>query len=88
MREAQPVKRLQAVGTPAIANSRIGKIPKELTRKEIKDIIGEFKDAALRVKKAGFDGVEIHSADGYLLNQFYSPLTNKRTDDYGGDGVG
>lgn len=59
--------------------------PKELTIKEIKEIIENFKDAALRVKQAGFDGVEIHSAHGYLLNQFLSPLTNKRTDEYGGD---
>ncbi|MCB2290149.1 NADH:flavin oxidoreductase [Clostridium sp. CS001] len=75
----------EPVGPSAIANPRLGNIPKELTKREIKDIIGEFKDAALRVKEAGFDGVEIHSAHGYLLNQFFSPLTNKRTDEYGGD---
>jgi 2,4-dienoyl-CoA reductase-like NADH-dependent reductase (Old Yellow Enzyme family) len=59
-------------------------MPKELTKEEIEQIVRDFKDAALRVKKAGFDGVEIHSAHGYLLNQFLSPLTNKRTDEYGG----
>ena len=60
-------------------------LPRELAIDEIKEIEDKFADAALRVKKAGFDGVEIHSAHGYLLNQFLSPLTNKRSDEYGGD---
>ena len=60
-------------------------LPTELTVNEIKEIEDKFADAALRVKKAGFDGVEIHSAHGYFLDQFLSPLTNKRTDEYGGD---
>lgn len=54
----------------------------------IKELIMKFKDAAKRVKDAGFDGVELHSAHGYLLNQFYSPITNKRNDEYGGDLLG
>jgi NADPH2 dehydrogenase len=57
----------------------------ELTRQEIKEIVQAFGEAAGRAKQAGFDGVEIHSAHGYLLNQFFSPLTNKRFDAYGGD---
>ena len=60
-------------------------MPGELTKEEILDIIKQFASAAVRVKKAGFDGVEIHSCHGYLLNQFLSPLSNKRTDEYGGD---
>lgn len=50
---------------------------------EIGEIREAFVKAAVRAKKAGFDGVEIHSAHAYLLNQFYSPMTNKRTDEYG-----
>jgi len=74
----------EAVGPSAILNPRKGGIPRELTPIEISAIVAAFGDAALRVKQAGFDGVEIHSAHGYLLNQFLSPLTNQRTDEYGG----
>lgn len=73
------------VAPSVIRNPRRGDMPRELTSNEIANIVQAFHDAALRVKKAGFDGVEIHSAHGYLLNQFFSPLTNKRTDEYGGD---
>lgn len=74
------------VAPSPIKNLRKGDVvPKELTKEEIYKIVDDFKNAAVRVKKAGFDGVEIHSAHGYLLNQFYSPLTNKRNDEYGGD---
>lgn len=74
----------EIVGPSAIVNLRGSQTPRELTKEEIKEIIQKFKCAAKRVKDAGFDGVEIHSAHGYLLNQFYSPLTNKRSDEYGG----
>ncbi len=55
-----------------------------LTIDEIKTIVGEFGDAALRCKKAGVDGVELHAAHYYLFHQFLSPTFNKRTDEYGG----
>ncbi len=58
--------------------------PKEMTKEEIEDVIQSFAAAARRAKEAGYDGIEIHSAHAYLLNQFYSPLTNHRTDEYGG----
>ena len=69
----------------AVANPRRGDMPREMSRTEMSDIVNAFKNASRRVKKSGFDAVEIHSAHGYLLNQFLSPLTNKRTDEYGGD---
>ncbi len=57
---------------------------KEMTAGDIQEIIEAFGLAAGRAKKAGFDGVQIHAAHGYLMNQFLSPLFNKRTDAYGG----
>ncbi len=60
------------------------KTPKEMTLEEIKETISAFGQAAERAKKAGFDVIEIHGAHGYLINEFLSPLTNKRTDEYGG----
>lgn len=59
-------------------------LPHELTVNEIHCIAENFAEAASRAKKAGFDLIEIHGAHGYLLNEFYSPLTNKRSDEYGG----
>ena len=58
--------------------------PRELTQAEIEDIIQRFARTAFIAKKAGFSGVQIHGAHGYLLNQFLSPISNKRTDQYGG----
>ena len=59
-------------------------IPKTLSLKEIKKIIKDFKDAAKRAKRLNFDCLEIHMAHGYLLHEFFSPICNKRDDDYGG----
>lgn len=59
-------------------------LPRELTIPEIKDIISKYGDTALNLKKAGFDLVEIYGAHGYLVSQFLSKYSNKRTDEYGG----
>jgi 2,4-dienoyl-CoA reductase-like NADH-dependent reductase (Old Yellow Enzyme family) len=60
------------------------RLPHELTIDEIKSIQQSFRDAAVRAKEAGFEWVEIHGAHGYLIHSFYSPLSNQRTDAYGG----
>ena len=57
---------------------------RELAKSEIEDLVDKFIAAAVRGKKAGFDLVEIHGAHGYLVGEFLSPYTNKRTDEYGG----
>lgn len=58
--------------------------PREMTKEDIQEIIQAYADAAVRAKKCGFDAVEIHGAHGYLINQFNSPFSNKRNDEYGG----
>ena len=58
--------------------------PEEMSADDIRRIISAFADAARRAKEAGFDGVELHGGTGYLLSQFVSPRTNRRTDSYGG----
>ncbi|MET3696234.1 NADPH2 dehydrogenase [Bacillus oleivorans] len=60
------------------------KTPKELSKDEIAEVVGAFKEGAQRAIRAGFDILEIHGAHGYLINQFLSPLSNMRTDEYGG----
>ncbi|MDH6250546.1 NADPH2 dehydrogenase [Chryseobacterium sp. H1D6B] len=60
------------------------RIPHELTAEEIKNQVQNFKEATRRAVKAGFDVIEIHGAHGYLVHQFLSPLSNVRTDEYGG----
>ncbi|MPM40330.1 NADH oxidase [bioreactor metagenome] len=61
-----------------------GIVAREMTMDEIKRVQQSFLKAALRVKKAGFHGIELHGAHGYLIDQFMSPITNKRNDEYGG----
>lgn len=71
-------------GPSSVENPRSRTIPREMTLADIERVVDAYVQAARRVKAAGCDGVEIHGAHGYLLNQFLSPLTNRRQDDYGG----
>ena len=59
-------------------------VPRALTLTEIKALITKFADATRRVRRLGFDAIELHSAHGYLMHQFLSPLSNRRNDEYGG----
>ena len=83
---AQPLEPRENVSASAVALP-LGKldrgVPRALTADEILLLQDRWVEAAERAMRAGYDGVEIHSAHGYLLDQFYSPLTNRRTDDYG-----
>ena len=76
-----------SLGDSPLAPSSVdtfGKVPRAMTMDDIRHVCGKFVEAALRVKKAGFDMVELHGGTGYLLSEFVSPRTNKRSDNYGG----
>ena len=75
---------LDSVAPTAIPCPFTGQMPHALSSDEVEQIIEEFGDCALRAKKAGFDGVEIHGGHGYLIAQFMSSYSNKRFDRYGG----
>jgi 2,4-dienoyl-CoA reductase-like NADH-dependent reductase (Old Yellow Enzyme family) len=74
---------VQPVAPSAIAAAGCD-VPRDITIPEIKAIEKEFVETVVRAKQAGFDGVEIHGAHGYIIDQFISPLSNRRTDEYGG----
>lgn len=82
---AAAVPGVQCVGPSPVASKFVGRVPKELSIEEIEAIEDAFAQAARRAKQAGFDGVEIHGAHGYLICSFLSPYTNKRNDIYGGN---
>jgi anthraniloyl-CoA monooxygenase len=72
---------LSASPIPYYPNSQV---PREMTRADMDQVIADFAAAVVRAERAGFDMIELHAAHGYLLASFISPLTNHRTDDYGG----
>jgi len=72
------------VAPSAIKEPTVPYVPRALTVEEIHELVQAFAQAAVRAKTCGFDCVEIHGAHGYLINQFMSPFSNKRNDDYGG----
>jgi 2,4-dienoyl-CoA reductase (NADPH2) len=74
----------QPVAPSPVASRMTRETPRELTVAEIHDTIGDFARAAGRVQAAGFDALEVLSGTGYLISEFLSPLTNQRTDEYGG----
>lgn len=74
----------QSVAPSSVACAAVGEEPRELTTSEVKELVNKFVQSAVRCKEAGIDGVEVHGAHGYLINQFLSPQANLRSDEYGG----
>jgi 2,4-dienoyl-CoA reductase-like NADH-dependent reductase (Old Yellow Enzyme family) len=74
----------EAVSASGITELVTGTRPRPLTIADIQRLVGQYADAAERCQRAGFDGVQIHAANGYLMSQFLTPYTNRRTDAYGG----
>ncbi|WP_430510332.1 NADH:flavin oxidoreductase/NADH oxidase [Gottfriedia solisilvae] len=73
------------VSSSAIPFDEKSKTPRELTTQEVKDMVEKFRLAVERAVKIGVDTIELHGAHGYLIHQFQSPLTNRRSDEYGKD---
>ncbi|OIK57534.1 NADH-dependent flavin oxidoreductase, partial [Oenococcus oeni] len=86
MSNSKVLRGTQAVSASAVAAERPNaETPRELTNPEIEQIIDDFGEATRRAIQAGFDGIELHGANTYLLQQFFSPHSNRRTDKWGGN---
>lgn len=83
--EAYPAEAWEAIAPSAIAMTEGWPVPREMTVAEIEETIQAFAVAAERALRAGFDLIEIHGAHGYLINSFFSPLANRRDDEWGGE---
>ena len=75
----------ETVAPSAVLEKFLNKMPREMSINDIEETIESFAQAARRAKEAGFDGVQLHGAHGYLISEFLSPYTNRRTDQYGGN---
>jgi|SRR5690625_231332 len=74
----------EVVAPSAVPFSGENRVPKELSKEDIQEVKEAFRQATVRAREAGFEWVEFHAAHGYLAHSFYSPLSNQRTDEYGG----
>jgi anthraniloyl-CoA monooxygenase len=88
MDEPLPDGNWEVIAPSPLAYSPINQVPRELTASDLAELREQFVAAARRARAAGFDLLELHCAHGYLLSSFISPLTNRRTDEYGGDLTG
>lgn len=80
----QEIETAACIGPSAVESPILVKKAREMSVDEIHRVINDFTSAILRAKQAGFDGVQLHAAHGYLLSSFLSPYTNRRSDNYGG----
>lgn len=82
--DTDPSRAWEPIGPSAIAMTDGWPVPREMRESEILDMLDAFRDASRRAMSAGFDFIEIHGAHGYLVNSFFSPISNQRSDRWGG----
>ncbi len=83
-RQVSPDSVIDPIAPSAVTDKSTGVTPRKMTEAEIEECINAFAQAARRAKEASFDGVQLHSAHGFLISEFNSPYTNRRTDKWGG----